>query len=182
MACTAKSEKKFSYLNRGRDKKKKLLYNSIINLPYTNYPAEFDKKYADIIKSNSISSELKKYLEDKAKEKNFWVKGFMKVLFCCGMCTTSRIEAKHRVLKLFLNSGKRLTEVFIAIEEIERKEIINYLNEIDKTNKRARKKEEKSDFINYFKDKYGEYIIERLKDNLIDSTNYKISKVRSYKW
>ena len=125
---------------------------------------------------------MKKYLDDKFKEKELWVKGFMKINFCCGICTTSRIEAKHRVLRQFLNSGKRLTEVFNVIKELEQREISNLTNEIEKSNKQARKKEEKSDLIKYFKDEYGDYVIERLKDNLIQSTNYKILEIEENKW
>ena len=115
--------KKFCYLNRGRDATKKALYSSIINLPYSNHPDEFDEKFGNIKKSRSINSELKKYLDDKSKEKELWVKGFMKIKSCCGMCTTSCIEAKHRVLKQFLNSGKRITEIFKVIKELEQREI-----------------------------------------------------------
>jgi len=106
----------------------------------------------------------------------------MKTGFCFGMCTISRLEAKHKVLKQFLNSGKRLTEIFLVIKELEQREIAKYLNEIEKGNSQARKKEEKSDLIKYFKDIYGDYVLERLKDNLIDSTNYKVSNARNNKW
>jgi len=106
----------------------------------------------------------------------------MKKKFCCGMCTTSRIEAKHSVLKKFLNSGKRLTEVFKVIKELEEREIASYKNELDKSNKNARKKEETSDLIKHFRSIYGEYVIERLKDQLINSTNYKISELARNKW
>jgi len=175
-------KKKFCYLNRGKEKSKKDLYQSIINLPYSNYREDFVKNFSAIKKSRSISSELKKYLEDKYAEKEVWVRGYMKVNFCCGMCTTSRIEAKHRVLKQFLNSGKRLTEFFNVIKDLEQREILNFENEIEKSNKFNRKKEEKSDLIKYFKNDYGDYVIERLKDNLIQSTNYKITEIEENKW
>lgn len=175
-------KKKFSYLNRGKDEKKQALYYSIINLPYADYPDDFEDSFREIKKSRSINIELKNYLDEKAKDKELWVKAFMKKKFCCGMCTTSRIEAKHSVLKKFLNSGKRLTEVFKVIKELEEREIASYKNELDKSNKNARKKEETSDLIKHFRSIYGEYVIERLKDQLINSTNYKISELARNKW
>lgn len=151
-------------------------------MPYSNYKEEFEESLKEIKKSRSINNELKKYLDEKIKEKEFWVKAFMKKKFCYGMCTTSRIEAKHSVFKKFLNSGKRLTEVFQIIKELEEREITSHKNEIEKSNRLARKKEENSDLIKHFKDEFGEYVIERLKDNLINSTNYKVSEVADNKW
>ena len=175
-------KKKFCYLNRAKNKASKDLYVQIINLPYSNYPQEFEEDISEIYQSKLISSELKKYLKDKAKEKQFWVKGFMKIKFCCGMCSTSRIESKHRTLKKFLNSGMRLIELFKIVKELEKKEVSRMENEIEKSGKIERKKKDKSDLILNFKDDYSEYIIERLKDNLIESTNYKIVQAASNSW
>ena len=84
-----------------------------------------------------LNNDLKKYLKEKAKEKESWVKGFMKKKFCCGMCNSSRIESKHRILKQYLNSGKRLSELFQVVKELEKMEISRMENEIE----RFRKKE-----------------------------------------
>ena len=175
-------KKKFCYLNRAKDNAHKKLYTQIVNLPYSNSPLKFEEDMSEINDSTLISSELKKYLKDKLKEKEFWVKGFMKVKFCCGMCSTSRIESKHKTLKQFLNSGKRLTELFKVIKELEQKEISRMENEIEKFHKKERKKQEKNDIIIHFKDIYTDYVIERLKDNLNDSTNYKIIQNSGSDW
>jgi len=159
------------------------LYRKIINLPYSNYPEEFEEDFSDICKSDLLQTELIKYLEDKVEEKEFWVKGYMKNQFCCGMCSSSsRIESKHRVLKLYLNSGKRLTELFQIVKQLEKKEVAKMANEIEKSRKNERKKQEKMDIIKYFKEIYSEYVLEVLKDNLMESTNYSITPITSNTW
>ena len=45
------------------------LYNQIRNLIYFNYPEEFEDSMLIIMKSKFITKELKKYLDDKTKEK-----------------------------------------------------------------------------------------------------------------
>ena len=121
-------------------------------------------------------------MKKKAEEKQFWVKGFMKSQFCCGMCSSSRIESKHSVLKRYLNSGKRLTELFKTVKEIEQREISNMENEVKRSRKNERKKKENMDIVKYFKEFYPEYVIERLKDNIMESINYKINQKASNTW
>lgn len=166
--------KKFGYLNKSKEEEGRELYHKIMNLPFSNYPDHFEEDFSDIISSTLISPDLKKYLNDKAQEKEFWVKGFMKSKFCCGMCSSSRIESKHRVLKQFLNSGMRLSELFTVVKKLEKIEITQFEKEIQESQKNERKKKEKIDMIIYFKDVYSDYVIERLKDNTIDSINYKV--------
>lgn len=151
------------------------MYNQIINLPYHEYIHEFEDELKEIKKSKLLTADLKSYLDRKLKEKKLWAKCFMKSMFCCGMCTTSRIEAKHKILKKYLNSGKRLSEIFQVLKEAENREIALLKNEVVKDQKVKRKKHDQSDMIRFFKDTYGDYILERLKDNLIQSVNYKIT-------
>jgi len=106
----------------------------------------------------------------------------MKTRFCYGICTTSRIEAKHRIFKQYLNFGRKLTELFLVVKELEEKEISSLNDEIEKSKRLARKQQEKSDLIKHFKKNYNEYIITRLKDNLIESTNYKIIRENEKLW
>lgn len=75
----------------------------------------------------------------------------------------------------YLNSGKRLSEIFQVLKEAENREIALLKNEVVKDQKVKRKKHDQSDMIRFFKDTYGDYILERLKDNLIQSVNYKIT-------
>ena len=164
-------------------KEAKVCPEKFLTLPYSNYPEEFEEDFSDICKSDLLQTELIKYLEDKVEEKESWVKGYMKNQFCCGMCSSSsRIESKHRVLKLYLNSGKRLTELFQIVKELEKKEVAKMANEIEKSRKNERKKQEKMDIIKYFKEIYSEYVLEVLKDNLMESTNYSITQITSNTW
>jgi len=94
-------KKRFAYLNRGNDSEKKELYTTIINLPYEEYQSNFEDSYKQILSSIHISKELKTYLKNKYSDKKLWVKLFMKGKFCAGMCTTSRIENKHRIFKRY---------------------------------------------------------------------------------
>lgn len=55
-------------------------------------------------------------------------------------------------------------------------------NEIQSKQKRERTKIGNSDLVIYFKDKYSEYVIERIKDNSIDSINYKVTEVDQNQW
>ena len=106
-------------------------------MPFLNYPEEFEENVDKILDSIHINNDLKKYLKEKAREIESWVKGFMKKKFCCGMCSSSRIESKHRILKQYLDSGKRLSELFQVVKELEKMEISRMENEIE----RFRKKE-----------------------------------------
>jgi hypothetical protein len=175
-------KKRFTYLNRGHDQTKSDLYKKIINLPYSDYLEEFNISFNEIKRSKFISKELKQYLEDKVKEKDFWVKACMKTKFCCGMCTTSRIEGKHKVLKQFLNTGKRLTELFSTVKELESMEISNLKNEVQRSTKLERARQAKFDIIKHFQQIYTPYVIERLKDNLLESTNYKVVQCSNIFW
>lgn len=158
------------------------MYRKIINLPYAEYEDDFEESLSFIKKSKCLSQELLKYIKSKEENKKFWVKAYMKTQFCCGICTTSRIEAKHRIFKQYLNSGRKLTELFLVVKELEEKEISSLKNEIEKSKRLARKQQEKSDLIKHFKKDYSEYIITRLKDNLIESTNYKIIRENEKLW
>jgi len=55
-------------------------------------------------------------------------------------------------------------------------------NEIEKFHKKERKKQEKNDIIIHFKYIYTDYVIARLKDNLNDSTSYKIIQNSGSDW
>ena len=170
-------KKRFSYLNRGNIKEKKVLYQKIVNLPYTNDIEDFEEDYEEILKSEFISEENVKYLNAKWKDRKHWGKCFMKTQFCSGMCTSSRIEGKHRVLKTYLNSSKGLVEVFQTFKDLEHQEIKVFKDEIIKLKEKENKQYERTEIVKYFKD-FSQYAINKIKQELIESNNYKIVKVR----
>jgi len=58
-------------LNRSKNKESKDLYQRIIQLPFSNDPEEFETSFAKILGQNQLQSDLKTYLLNKAKKKNF---------------------------------------------------------------------------------------------------------------
>jgi len=106
----------------------------------------------------------------------------MKAYFCCGGCTTSRIEAKHRIYKKYLNSSKRIIEVFQMFKNLESKEIYNFKDEIKKIPKTDDKSLDKCKIIKYFKEHFSNYAILKIKEELINSTNYAIEKGKRNVW
>jgi len=175
-------KKRFAFLNRGKEQQKKDLYNLIVSLPLSQTPENFDDNLKSILKNKFVSKEHKSYLQEKAKRAEKWAKCFMKSYFCCGMCTSSRIEAKHRLYKRFMNSSTQLTEFFNIIQELEEREITSFKDEINRFNRQENKKMEESALIKYFKDQYSNYALSKLKEELIESTNYKLLKKNGEKW
>ena len=173
--------KRFTFLNRGNDKAKKKLYRKIITLPLSEYSQDFEENYKFIIKDKNISKEQKDYLKNKVKEKKYWVKAYMKTHFCSGTCTTSRIESKHRLFKRFLNSASQLTGLFQVWKDLEEKEITDFKDEIEFFKKREEENMEKCELIQFFSE-YSDYSIIKLKDQLIQSTNYKLNKKTRGGW
>lgn len=175
-------KKRFAFLNRGNNENNKKIYRTIIQLPFSDYPIDFKTDLNFILKQKSITIEHKKFFRTKAENKEKWVKGFMKSDFCCGMCTSSRIESKHRVFKKFLRSSTPLTKFFEVCKEIEEKEIYTFQDEIQKCKVRTNNKLEKSKLIKFFNNEFSEYSIAKLKDQLIESTNYKLAKSLKESW
>ena len=175
-------KKKFSSLNRASNKDQKQIYQRIIMLPLTNDEEDFEKKFKIIIKSSLLTKDEKAYLKNRYNSRGKWVKAFMKEVFCCGMCTSSRIEAKHRVFKQFLNSSSRLSELYLTFKKLEDKEVTSFKDEIQKLKKKSIEALSNNDIISDLKDNYSEYINLKLQKDLIDSTNYKIQKVCKNTW
>ena len=121
-------KKKFAFLNRGKEAEKKILYSNIINLPYENYQKDFIDSYNQISASNHLSKDLKVYLKNRFEQRKLWVRAYMKERFCAGICTTSRIESKHKIFKKYLNSSNRLVELFKVFRELEQLEINGFFS------------------------------------------------------
>ena len=182
-------KKKFAYLNRNVKKQtreitqeKKKLYNEITNLPFCEYIEQFENLSEKIIESDYVSDELKDYLEEKFSKKNLWVKGYMKEKFTCGICTSSRIESKHRVYKKYLNSTTRLACLFRVFKDLEEVEITNFKEEVSKLDVLENQNLENSDLIKQFQSTYSTYVIRKLKNNLMESVNYSVEKKSTNIW
>jgi len=68
------------------------------------------------------------------------------------------------------------------MKQLEEKEVNKLKNEIESKHKKERTKIGNSDLIIYFKGKYTEYALERLKDNSIESINYKVMEMDQNQW
>jgi len=152
-----------------------------VNLPYSENISYFEDGYKEILKSDSIGKENKNYLEAKWKEKQKWAKCFMKTKFCVGMCTSSRIEAKHRLLKRYLNSSKGLVYLFSILRDIEKTELKNFQDEVTRISEKENKQYEKTEIIKCFQG-YSDYALNKLKQQLIESNNYKIKSSGQTSW
>ena len=73
----------------------------------------------------------------------------MKTNFCCGICTTSRIEAKHRIYKAYPNGNKnsRFCEIFLTFQKLEKQEATKFEDEIIRLSKSTKTQLTKNDFI-----------------------------------
>jgi len=175
--CEQNFKKKSSHFNRGKDQAKKDMYQLIRTLPYVEDEEDFEQRAEKILKSRLLTKDQKGYLEEKVKEKHTWVKAFMKRKFTCGMCSTTRIESKHRVFKLYLNSNSKLNEMFKIFKQLEAKEIFTFKDEIEKLSKKEEEKLEKCNLIKFFSSHYSQYVLAKLKQNLIESNNYKFRNI-----
>jgi len=98
------------------------------------------------------------------------------------MCTSSRIESKHRLYKRFLKSSTHLIEFFKVLRELEEIEIFQFKDEVTKLNKRENKKLNKTSLIKFYQNEYSQYALVKLKDELLESINYKLRKKQGQKW
>jgi len=124
---------KFSSLN----KKDPDTYDKILNLPFITCQEKFKKKLSEILDSKEITETEKNYLEEKLKMKERWAKSFVKSRFCGGVCTTSRIEGLHGVLRRYLNSNSSLQKVFNCFRQIEAIQVQKHEQEYKRHSKQA---------------------------------------------
>jgi len=106
----------------------------------------------------------------------------MKEKFTCGICTSSRIESKHKVYKKYLNSSTRLRCLYKVFKDLEEEEISNFREEISKLGMFENQKLEQSDLIKHFQPIYSNYAIRKLKGNLMESVNYSVEKKNPNLW
>lgn len=169
------------HLNRGKNENKKKLYKMIKNLPYSETEQDYTNNYNSIISNRLLEKDLKNYLENRNQHRLDWVKCYMKGYFTGGMVTTSRIEAKHRIYKQYINDDSRLCELFDIFKTLEEEEIQNYKDEIRKFKKKENSELEESVLIKECRKFYSNYIIEKVKDKLLKTIHYDVKKGRN-KW
>ena len=106
----------------------------------------------------------------------------MKKDFCCGTCTSSRIESKHSVYKRYMNTSIRLSELFSIFKNLEEQEYNCFKEEITRLSKSERINLRKSDLIKHFDKIYSPYAIKILENSQLESVNYSVDKKASNLW
>jgi len=104
----------------------------------------------------------------------------MKETFCCGLCTSSRIESKHRIYKKYLNGSKRLCELFKVFKELEQQEVLKFCEEIRSSKKKGTKCLDGYKALSDIKQNYSNYCLNILNKNLIEALNYQIEARRDF--
>jgi len=143
---------------------------------------DFEDDIEEILESELLDKESKNYLKKKYEEKKKWVRCYLKSQFCCGNCTTSRIESKHRQYKRFLNSSSRLSELFKVFQNIETEEMSKFTDEIAKITQKENNKLNKFEIIKFCAAKYSNFVVRLLKDVVLESVNYKVEKRKENLW
>ena len=87
---------------------------------------------------------------------------------------TSRIESKHNIYKKYLNGNSRISELYTIFQDFKKLEIANYTKEIQRFTIKQNANLEKYALISKSKPLYGNYTIERLKENILKSLKYNV--------
>ena len=146
-------------------------------LPHLEKTEDFDIKAKDILKSNLLNKEDKLYLKGKITQRCLWSKAFFKSEFCCGATTTGRVESKHRLYKRFLNSSKRLGQLFKVFKDLEGQEITAFKEEMmKKSNQEEMSRINRFDVVQHFVKHYSQYSMSLFKDQVIESVNYTVGR------
>lgn len=128
--------------------------------------------------SSDISKETKDYFKKKLGYKETWAKCVTKNNFTAGVSTTSRVESLHNVLRDYLNSNSRLSEIFQAFKNIEETHFQEFNEEFER-HKKNLKNQGKLKLIEELENTYTPYVIKKVEIKVSKSIGYKVEKNRS---
>jgi len=151
-----------------------------VNLPFSESESEYNEAYDYLLESDDISDELKKYIKDRHKIRCKWAKYSVKKTFTAGSCSSSRVEAKHRIYKTFLNGNSRLSKIFKLFTILEEQKISEIDQAIQKKTKKENIESDKHELIKKTKELYSQYAVYRMEEVLIDSIHYSVVKKNNY--
>ena len=102
--------------------------------------------------------------------KERWAKCAIKLKFGAGVCTTSRVEGLHGVLKKTLTSRSGLQSVFHCFRKVETTQIDKFNNEfyLNKSELLILR----NDFMTEVKTKYSNYVAEKIASKFVKALNY----------
>jgi len=110
------------------------------------------------------------------------VKCYMKKHFTCGICTTSRIESKHRVYKQFLNGNISLVELFRTFNKLELVSITQYKEEIKRFTFKQDANLSEYALIREVTKLYGKYVIQKVKERILECLHYEVKSSKNNNW
>lgn len=139
-------------------------------MPFVTCKEKFDEIIKSVKDSEHVSDKELEYLNGKLESKKQWAKCIMKEDFCGGICTTSRIEGLHGVLRRYLNSNSSLQGVFNCFRSIEEIQLQKFQEEFLRHKKQA--KDINSNPLQLIKKDYHDYINKKITPKFCKALNY----------
>ena len=162
----------------GMSKRNKKIYDMVLNLPFISCEKKFEEILEEIFASEDLTETEINYLNVKLQAKERWAKCRTKLSFCGGVCTTSRIEGLHAILKRHLNSNSSLQKLFNCFRQIEETQLEKFTEEY---NRHAKKSAEIDAVpLKEIKKKFSEYIYKKLAPKFSKALNYILEKDRKF--
>lgn len=146
------------------------LYHQALSLPFVACKDKFEKIVSAFLKSKKVTKINVNYLKKKLEKKKQWAKSYIKDIFAGGVSTTSRVEGLHSVLKKYLTSDSRLTDVFLSFRSLEKTQISKFSEEYQKKNTNMNEVGINS-FIEV-RENHSEYIFKKISASYFQGLNY----------
>lgn len=160
----------------GLAKKDKDLYDLLLSLPFVTCQEKFESIIEKANSSNTITQGELDYLEEKLKTKRKWSKSYTKHIFTGGICTTSRVEGLHGILRNALNSSSALTTVFSCFKMIEETELTKFKEEF---NRHSRLQiQTNSNPVLKMKEQFSDYVYRKMIDKFNKSLAYRCEPLK----
>ena len=151
-------------------KKDKEKYQEVLNLPFITCRKKFDETLKNIFDSENLTETEKDYLNAKLEGKDRWAKSYIKSEFCGGICTTSRVEGLHAVLKKYLNSNSSLIKVFQSFRLLESLQLEKFQEEFQRHSKKQF--EIKTNPLEEIKNQFSDYIFRKISPKFAKALSY----------
>lgn len=178
LLCGWHLQKNFASKLTGLSKKDNSLFHKILNLPFVSSKKQFENIIEEVRASQNITEAEREYINEKLKTKEKWAKSETKSGFAGGVCTTSRIEGLHGVLKFHLNSNSNLQELFQCFQKIE----MNLENKLkDEFNRHEKISRTSLDALplQLIKEKFSTYIYKKIIPKFSKGLNYLVENNQS---
>jgi len=174
--CCWHVQKNFISHFSGLGRKDKSLFDKIKSLPFITRVDKFNDILQEANDSKDITDKQLEYLNKKLKTKQKWAKCMIKTNFAAGVCTTSRIEGLHAVIKKYLTSSCSLQKVFLCFRTLEQIEIDKFAEEYQRHQNKPSSNYE-IQFLKEFEKVCSDYALRRIKPKFFKSLNYERKEI-----